>query len=112
MIRKNLPLITIVFCQALLAGLSALLYFVTRPEFAKAYEDYPGRLPADARLALSSWFLPSLVVVAVLLDAAALAMPRRSWRNAFLGAGLVLPAFGLALAIDGIFVPLFQAAAP
>lgn len=110
MIRKNLPLITVLFCQALLAGLAAILYFVTRPDFAAAYEDYPGRIPDHARLALSSWYLPALVVIALAFDAAALAMPKRSARNFLLGVGLVIPAFGLALAVDGIFVPLFQAA--
>ena len=110
MLRRNLPLITILFCQVLLAGLAALLYLVTRPEFAKAYEEYPGPIPGHATLALSSWYLPSLVVVALACDAFGLAMPKRSARNFFLGLGLVLPAFGLALAIDGIFVPMFQAA--
>jgi hypothetical protein len=110
MIRKNLPLITVMFCQALLAGLAALLYLVTRPEFLKAYEDYPGRIPGHAMLALSSWYLPSLVVIALACDVVALAMPKRSARNALLGVGLVIPAFGLALAVDGIFVPMFQAA--
>lgn len=110
MLRRNLPLITILFCQVLLAGLSALLYFVTRPDFAKAYEEYPGKLPAHAELALSSWFLPSLVAAALVLDAVALGMPRKSLRNVLLGVGLVIPTFGLALAVDGIFVPLFQAA--
>jgi hypothetical protein len=109
-IRKNLPILTIVFCQALLAGLAALLYHVARPDFAKAYEEYAGPIPAHARLALSSWFLPSLVVIAVVLDIVALAMRRRSMRNLFLGLGLVIPAIGLALAVDGIFVPMFQAA--
>jgi hypothetical protein len=110
MIRKNLPLLTILFCQALLAGLAALLYFVTRPDFARAYDEYPGPIPGHALLALSSWYLPALVGVALAFDLVGLAMPRRSLRNAMLGAGLVLPSIGLALAIDGIFVPLFQAA--
>lgn len=110
MIRKNLPLITILFCQVLLAGIAALLYFVTRPDFVKAYEEFTGPIPDHALLALSSWYLPALVATTVVLDAVALVMPKRSLRNFFLGVGLVIPAFGLALAIDGIFVPLFQAA--
>lgn len=109
-IRKNLPLITVLFCQVLLAGLAALLYFVTVPEFAKAYEEFPGRIPAHAKLALSTWYLPGLVALSAGMDIVALAMPRRSLRNALLGAGLVIPALGLALAVDGIFAPLFQAA--
>lgn len=109
-VRRHLPLITVVFCQALLAGLAMLFFFVTRPDFAKAFEDYPGRFSFQTRLALTSWFLPALVAVALACDLIALAMPKRSARNFFLGVGLVIPAFGLALAVDGIFVPLFQAA--
>lgn len=98
------------FCQALLAGLATLLYFVTRPAFAAAYAELPGSFPFHTRLSLTSWYLPGLVVLAVVCDAAALVMPKRSMRNAALGAGLILPALGLALAVDGIFVPLFQVA--
>jgi type II secretory pathway component PulF len=103
-------LITIVVCQVLLAGLACLLYFVTRPTFAEAYKDWDGPIPSHALLALSSWYLPSLPIIAIVCDAAALLVKRRSVRNALLGLGLVLPAIGLAVAIDGIFVPLFQAA--
>jgi hypothetical protein len=109
-VRRHLPLITIVVCQVLLAGLALLLYLVTRPAFAGVYESYPGRIPTLARLALSSWFLPALPVVTAACDALALAMPRRSLRNFGLGLGLVVPALGLALAAYGLFVPLFEVA--
>ncbi len=108
--RRHLPIFTIVFCQALLAAIALFLHRVTRPAFADAYKDFDGPIPWHAMLALSTWFLPSLAVVAVVCDVAALLAGKRSARNALLGAGLVIPAIGLALAIDGIFVPLFQAA--
>lgn len=108
--RRHLPLITIFVCQVLLAALVLLLYFVTRPAFAEVYRDYPGRAPVLAALALSSWYLPSLPAVTAACDLAAFAMPRRSLRNLAFGLGLVVPAFGLALAAFGIFVPLFQVA--
>ncbi len=108
--RRHLPIITIVFCQALLAVIATFLHRVTRPEFMDAYKDFDRPLPWHATLALSGWFLPSLAVVAIACDAVALLAGKRSVRHAMLSAGLVIPAIGLALAIDGIFVPLFQAA--
>ena len=108
--RRHLPIITVMFCQALLAGIVMLLYFETRPAFVVAYRDYPGHIPWHALIALSSWYLPGLVVLALALDVVALAMRKRSTKYAALGMGLILPAFGLALAVDGIFMPLFQVA--
>lgn len=108
--RRHLPLITILVCQVLLAALVAFLYLVTRPAFAEVYRDFPGQMPRLAALSLSSWYLPSLPVVAVVLDGIGLLMPKRSARNFALGLGLVIPAFGLTLAAFGIFVPLFQVA--
>lgn len=108
--RRHIPLITIVFCQALLALIATFLYRVTRPEFAEAYRDFDGPIPAHALLALSSWYLPSLILIAVVCDAIALLFRKPRARTALLGVGLVLPAIGLAAAIDGIFVPLFQSA--
>lgn len=109
-VRRHLPLITIFVCQVLLAALALLLYFVTRPAFAGVYENYPGRIPTAARLALSAWFLPALPAVTAACDLAALTMPRRSLRNLALGLGLVVPALGLTVAAYGLFVPLFQVA--
>lgn len=106
--RRYIPQITIVVCQVLLSAIAIFLYLVARPEFAAAYRDFGGALPSHARLALSSWFLPSLVVIPVVCDAIAVVVRRPRARTALLGAGLVLPAIGLAAAIDGIFVPLFQ----
>jgi len=109
-VRRHLPLLTIVFCQGLLGLIATFLYYVTRPEFAEAYKDFDGHIPAHAMLALSSWYLPSLIAIAVVFDAIALLSRKPRARNAMLGVGLVLPAIGLAAAIDGIFVPLFQSA--
>lgn len=108
--RRHFTLITLFSCQALVVALALFIYYVPRPTFAEAYRDYPGRIPAHALLALSSWYLPSLAVFAAACDLVALFLSRRSHRNVAMGLGLVLPAFGLALAIDGIFVPLFRAA--
>jgi hypothetical protein len=109
-VRRHFTLITLFSCQALVAALAFFLYFVTRPAFGEAYKDFPGHIPAHAILALSSWYLPALAGFAALCDLVALTLPKRSARNLAMGLGLVLPAFGLGLAVDGIFVPLFQAA--
>ena len=108
--RRHLPIITIVACQALLAAIAAFLFLVAVPQMAKVYEDFDGRIPTFTTLALTGWYLPSLPVIAVVCDAVALAASKKSARNALLGAGLVLPAFGLAAAIYGLFVPLFESA--
>ena len=108
--RRHLPLITVFVCQVLLAFLALVLYFGARPEFAEAFRDFAAPLPWHARLALTTWYLPSLPAVALACDAVALLVPKRSVRNTLFGLGLVVPAFGLALAVDGIFVPLFQVA--
>lgn len=108
--RRHLPIITIVACQVLLAGIAAFLYFVSVPQFAQMYADFDGRIPRLAMLTLTSWYLPSLPVVAIVCDAIALAVSKKSTRNTLLGAGLVLPAFGLVAAIWGLYVPLFESA--
>lgn len=110
--RKNLPIITVLFCQVLLVGLCLVLYFLTLPAFAKAFESYPGRFSFTTRLALQTWFLPGLPIVAVAFDLLSLAARKRSVRNWLLGLGLVIPAIGLAIGVDGLFAPLFQLAAP
>ncbi|MFO0591913.1 MAG: hypothetical protein U0441_30480 [Polyangiaceae bacterium] len=108
--RRHLPIITIVACQVLLAGIAAFLFFVAVPQVAKVYEDFDGRLPRLTMLAFTGWFLPSLPVVAIACDALALVVSKKTTRNTLLGAGLVLPAFGLLAAIWGLYVPLFESA--
>lgn len=109
-VRRHFTLITLFSCQALVAALALFLYYVTRPTFAAAYRDYPDEIPAHAILALSAWYLPALAGFALACDLVAAFLRKRSARNLAMGLGLVLPTFGLALAIDGIFVPLFRAA--
>jgi hypothetical protein len=109
-VKRNFTLITLFSCQALIAALCLFLYFVTVPEFAEAYRDYPGRFATHTMLALTAWYLPSLPIFTVVCDLIALVLRKRSARNIAMGLGLVVPAVGLALAIDGIFVPLFQSA--
>jgi hypothetical protein len=109
-VRRHLPLITVFACQALLAALALFLFAVVRPQFAEAFAGLEGSFPRHTRLVLTSWFLPSLPIFAVACDAVALLLPKRSTRNSLFGIGLIVPAFGLALAIDAIFVPLFQSA--
>ncbi|MBK8258163.1 MAG: hypothetical protein IPK82_36540 [Polyangiaceae bacterium] len=110
--RKNLPIITVLFCQALLVGLCLLLYFFTLPAFAEAYKSYPGKFSFTTRLALQKWFLSGLPIVALGFDLLSLAAGKRSVRNWLLGMGLVIPAIGLAIGVDGLFAPLFQLAGP
>lgn len=109
-VKRNFTLITLFSCQALVAALCLFLYFVTVPAFAAAYQDYPARFPRHTMLALTAWYLPSLPIFTALCDLIALLLRKRSARNLAMGLGLVLPAVGLGLAIDGIFVPLFSSA--
>ncbi len=109
-VRRHIPLITVFVCQVLVIGLLLLLYFKTRPTFAAVYSDLGARTPALSALALSNWFLPALAISPFVADALAFLLPRKSQRNAAVGFGLMIPAFGLALSAFGLFVPLFQLA--
>lgn len=108
--RRHIPLITVFVCQALLAALALLLHFRAKPGLVAALEGFDGRFPWTTHLALVPWFLPALPVVAIACDAIGLALPKRSARNALFGAGLILPAFGLVIAVHGLFAPLFDVA--
>ncbi|MEZ4298104.1 MAG: hypothetical protein R3B70_24340 [Polyangiaceae bacterium] len=107
-LRKNIPLLTVLFCQVLLAALAILLKLVTVPAFVEAFESHDGRFSLTTRLAFTSWLLPATVALPIAFDILALTRRKKSARNFLLGLGLIVPTIGLVIAVDGLFVPLFR----
>jgi hypothetical protein len=90
-------------------ALGLFFYLRSRAAILAAFRDFGTELPATAALALSPWFVPGALGVAVLSSLVALAAPLRPSRRAFLvGLGLLVASAALVFAVWAAFLPLFQ----
>jgi hypothetical protein len=107
--RRHLTAVVLLTLQALVAALSALFHVRARVAVLEAFRAYDTAVPLPTQVALSSWLLPAALGVALLLDAAALALPLgRSRRTALLAAALVVPSTALMFAVWAAFMPIFR----
>ena len=91
------------------AALALFFHLRSRVAILAAFHDYGTDVPGPAKLALSSWFLPSALAFAALASIVALAAPlRRSRRAALVGAGLLVASVALVFAVWAAFLPLLQ----
>jgi hypothetical protein len=108
-LRRHILLIAVAAGQVLVAAAAFFLYTIPLPDYCDLAVDSDGGVPWHTMLALTWWYLPSLVAIAAACDLVAFTRKKTSARNVALGAGLVVPALGLALAAHGLFAPLFDA---
>lgn len=105
--RKPAVLFTLATLEMAGLMLSAFFWFVMRRDL---FVTYGARaLPLAARVALSSWFVPSTSIAGAFVVAASL-LPwwRTRTRTYLAGAGLVCTVFGLAFAIYASYAPAFE----
>ncbi|MFO0756930.1 MAG: hypothetical protein U0359_10580 [Byssovorax sp.] len=107
--RRNAILVTLLGSTLVVCLLSLALHFRVRPSIVRAFTDYGTEMPAATAVALSSWFVPGAVGLAVVLGAvAALAPLARSTRAKLAGTGLCVVSFAAIFAGWAALAPLFN----
>lgn len=91
-------------------ALAALLHTKVRASFLEAYAATGAPMPRGMAIALSSWLLPSAMVIAALAGVLAVALPLKPGRrSALVAAGITLLGFAITFVAWETFVPIFAA---
>lgn len=108
-VRRNAILVTLLGSTLGVCLLSLALHVWVRPPIVKAFADYGTEMPQSTAVALSSWFLPGAMGLAVTAGGIAALIPlSRAMRVRFATTGLLVVSFAAIFATWAAFAPLFQ----
>ena len=100
---------SLVLSEVAVGALALFYYFSLRVRVLAAFDAYGTTVPPLTRVALSRWFIPSAIAVALALTLASIALPlRRSRSMRLVQLAVTLLASAVVFAVLAALVPIFN----
>lgn len=101
------PMVVLLATQGFVISVSALFWLAVRPSLLADYAKADAALPGASQIALSSWWLPGVIALALAMVGGAFVLPRGSRRMRLVSASLIISGLAFMFAVAAGSAPLF-----